>query len=74
MLELYHLLKRISVLSFAVKCFQPSKKIQELSPSLIMLAFLHYMRTADNLYLDKKLLLQFQNTRELPDTERHFHY
>lgn len=27
-----------------------------------MLAFLHYVKTADNLHLDNKLLVQFQNT------------
>lgn len=35
-----------------------------------MLAFLHYIKTADNLYLDKKLPVQFQNTH----VNYHFHY
>lgn len=41
---------------------QKKKTNQKLSPSLIMLTFLYCIKTADNLDLDKKLPIHFQNT------------
>lgn len=47
-------------------CRGKKSKAQQHSPSLIMLTFLHCIKTAHNLNLDKKLPIHFQNTHAKP--------